>query len=389
MPNRKFEGKMSAKTTHFKVGNGDMMLMEFESGRRLLVDIRIRAAADNPDEEAPDVGTQLRDRLARDGQGRLYVDAFLLSHPDQDHCTGLQNHFHLGPLSDWKKADDKIVIREMWSSPIVFRRASKDHVLCDDAKAWATEARRRVALFRNQGVLLDGDRIQIMGEDVDGKTDDLGPILIKAGKRFSTICGTTDASFSSFLLAPMPADDDAEDELLSKNNSSVIMQLTLTADGNSTAARYLLGGDAEVAIWEKIWQTYAADVLQYDVLIAPHHCSWHSLSWDSWSEKGKDAKVSADARNALSQAQSGATILASSNEIKDDTNDPPCIRAKREYVGIIGGTVSGTFRCLADEPGDEPFELTISRLGHKADRKRLIPAAGLGTAVGTEALGHG
>ena len=379
---------MSAKTTHFKVDNGDMTLIGFESGRRLLVDIKIRGAADDADDETPDVGSQLRERLTRDEQGRLFVDAFLLSHPDQDHCSGLQTHFHLGPPSQWNKDDDKIVIREMWSSPIVFRRAGRDHVLCEDAKAWATEARRRVKLFRSQGYFFDGDRIQILGEDVDGKTDDLGAILVKAGTRFSTICGATDACFESLLLAPLASEDQNEEEVLSKNNSSVVMRLTLAAGGKSQAARYLLGGDAEVAIWEKIWDKYAPDDLKYDVLLAPHHCSWHSLSWDSWSEEGDNAKVSEKARNALSQVEPGAMILASSRTIKADDIDPPCIRAKREYAGFVK-PVAGSFRCLADEASDDPLDLFVSEYGPKPDRKRLVTASGLATAVGSEALGHG
>ena len=40
----------------------------------------------------------------------------------------------------------------------------------------------------------------------------------------------------------------------------------------------------------------------------------------------EQAEVSEKARNALSQARDGATIVASSNPIKDDDNDPPCIR---------------------------------------------------------------
>src|SRR5580700_8197219 len=155
------------KTVHFRVDNGDMTLVELESGRRILIDINIRSAADDEDDETPDVAKQLRDRLDRDEKGRLYVDAFLLTHPDEDHIRGLKKHFHLGDPASWSKRADNILIREMWSSPIVFRRASKGHALSEDASDWATEARRRVKLFREGHAVGDGDRITILGEDVD------------------------------------------------------------------------------------------------------------------------------------------------------------------------------------------------------------------------------
>jgi hypothetical protein len=73
----------------------------------------------------------------------------------------------------------------MWSSPIVFRRASKTHTLSDDAKAFNTEARRRVQLNRDKNFVVgNGDRIQIMGEDIDGKTDDLTSIVRKVDTLF-------------------------------------------------------------------------------------------------------------------------------------------------------------------------------------------------------------
>ena len=153
------------------------------------MDCNIRDADDDPEDEPADVGTQLRSRLKRDARGRLYVDAFLLTHPDQDHCRGLQNHFHIGSPAAWNKNDDKILIREMWSSPIVFRRASKLHSLCDDAKAWNKEARRRVAYYRANRYAVDGERIVILGRDVDGKTDDLAGILVEVDTEFSRING--------------------------------------------------------------------------------------------------------------------------------------------------------------------------------------------------------
>ncbi|RRS02935.1 metallohydrolase, partial [Aquabacterium soli] len=321
------------------------------------------------------IAKDLRDRIKKDGKGRPYVDAFLLSHPDEDHCRGLERHFHLGPIADYpddakEYKDKKIVIREMWSSPIVFRRASKSHTLCRDAEAFDKEARRRVALnLEKKFVVDDGDRIQVMGEDVDGKTDDLEPICRKVNTTFNTICGRSSSYFSAYLLGPIEAQDEEDkEELLAKNQSSIIINFTLAADSKTPdGAKFLSGGDAEVYIWREQWSRHKHEVavLQYDLLQAPHHCSWHSLSEDSWSEKKRKAKVDADARSALSQVRSGGFIVASSKPIKDDDKDPPCIRAKEEYEDILKG-VGGTFYCTAEYPKEasvEPLEFTVGKNG--------------------------
>ena len=345
---------MSPKITLFPVGNGDMTLVRTESGRRILVDINIRAAADDPDDDTPDAAQLLRDRLERDSEGRWYVDVLLVSHPDRDHCTGLRQHFHMGPPGEWSATADKILIRELWSSPMVFRRASRRNVLCDDARAFNAEARRRVRRYRDDGqAVKDGNRILILGEDEDGRTDDLDAILVLVDEAFSRVNGKEDASMTARLLGPMPSDDGDDDETLSKNNSSTILRFALAGAGIPDKCRLLTGGDAQVAIWERLWQRYRwrADWLSYDILQAPHHCSWHSLSYDSWSEQGEDAEVCQAARDALAQTRGGATIVASSNPIKDDDSDPPCIRAKREYETIASG-VAGSFVCVGEEPSD-------------------------------------
>ncbi|NKC11574.1 MAG: hypothetical protein GKR94_05025 [Gammaproteobacteria bacterium] len=156
-----------------------------DNGQTILIDINIRADADDDGKEVPDVADDLRKRLKRNSAGRLYVDAFLLSHPDQDHIRGLREHFHLGPPSEWSKDDDNIFIREMWSSPIVFRRASPSLTLCEDAKAWAKEARRRVKRFRDDRFdTAEGDRTLIMSEDENGKTNDILDIVVKLNETF-------------------------------------------------------------------------------------------------------------------------------------------------------------------------------------------------------------
>lgn len=366
---------MVAKVTYFAVDNGDMSLIRLANSDEtsLLVDCKIREAADDPNNSTLDVGVSLRDRLKKDAKGRPYVDAMLLSHPDEDHCLGLRKHFWLGALSGYSddnkpESEKRIVIRQIWSSSMVFRRASKNHVLCDDAKAFNKEAKRRIKENReNSFAVSDGDKILLLGEDVDGKTDDLSPILIKRGEEFSGINGKATEYLKSFLLAPFNKQDDDSEEELTKNNSSVILSFSIKHSEHSNAASTVLtGGDAGVAIWERVWDEYAATELEYDLLLTPHHCSWRSLSYDSWSEKGEKAVVSVKARSALGQANSGAVIISSSKPIKDDDSDPPCIRAKREYRSILG--TSGIFKCTGEEPTSAkpaPIDLETTTSGFK------------------------
>lgn len=385
---------MSAMITFFPVGCGDMALvcLADDPATHLLMDVNIRAAADDPNDDTRDVAQDLRDRLPRDAHGRPYVDAFLLSHPDKDHCAGLEKHFHLGPIADYSDDDlpdpeKKIVIREIWSSPMVFRRASKSHTLCSDAKAFNREAKRRVQRFKDGRPSVDGERVLILGEDENGKTDGLGAILVRTGETFDTINGKHSAYFQAQLLAPRPQQSGDDETLLSKNHSSVILNMRIASSLlHPDACRFLTAGDAEVAIWERLWKRYAAtpDVLAYDLLLAPHHCSWHSLSYDSWSDLREKAKVAPDARSALAQARFGAMIVASAKPIKDDDSDPPCIRAKREYKAILADH-SGTFLCTGEEPNaaaPEPLEIEITAAGakRKQARTRGVAAATIAAA---------
>ena len=76
---------------------------------------------------------------------------------------------------------------------------SKTHRLSDDAKAFNSEARRRVKLNRDKNFAVgNGDHIQIIGEDINGKTDDLTSIVRKVDSRFSTINGKSSTSSLRF-----------------------------------------------------------------------------------------------------------------------------------------------------------------------------------------------
>ncbi len=390
---------MSTTLSFFPVDNGDMTLIKLGDAAEttVLIDCNIREAADAEDDDTRDVAADLRKRLKRDDKKRPYVDAFLLTHPDQDHCRGLERHFYLGPPGDYpddKKADGekRIMIREIWSSPLIFRRASKEHTLCDDADAFNIEAKRRVRVNRNKKFKVEsGDRILVLGEDEDGKTDDLGPILVKVDDTITKINGTEVSCLTASLLAPLAGADEETEEALGKNHSSVILNFELAADEKSTeTCHFLTGGDAEVLIWEMLWDKFEDDpgVLEYDLLQTPHHCSWHSLSHDSWSELGEDAEVSEPARSALSQILDKGKIVASSCPIKDDDCDPPCWGAKQEYESIVN-KVQGTFYCTGEYPKTdavEPLEFTIGDSGFEVKAKATAKASLLRATTASSGL---
>lgn len=372
---------MSTKITFFPVGNGDMTLIELDDAKqtKILIDMNIRQSADDEtNEDYFDVATELRNRLKNDSKGRPYIDVFLQTHPDQDHLRGLARHFHLGAVDDYKepKEDEpaKIIIQEIWSSPIVWRRADRrtGHTLCDDAKAFNTEAKRRVNLYKKTKEIGEaGDRIRIIGKDENGKTDDLEAILTEVDKTFTKINERETQMVEVYVLGPLPTIDEEDDEdRLAKNRSSVILQFKIAArPGGEKNNRFLCGGDAEVAIWRELWRKHKdnLDCLRYDILLTPHHCSWHSLSEDSWKDS-KNPQVDEDAKSALSQAERYATLVASSNAIKDDDNDPPCWGAKKEYEAIAAN-VSGEFVSTGTKD-QEVIEILLTSGGPQKSSKR-------------------
>ena len=380
---------MAVQLQFFPVGNGDMTLIKTDTGKTVLIDCNIRKAADDDSEDEFDAASALKDALERDFEGRYHLDGMVLSHPDKDHCSGLETHFHLEAPDDWSEKDDKIIIDTMLSSPIVFRRMNDGESLCDDAKAWRKEAKRRVNLHKKSGVQSTaGQAILILGEDIDGKTDELEEILVKVGETFSELRGE-DAGFDARLIGPVPDDEvgDDEKEKLSKNNSSVIMNVSLHAEGVSDATKFLTGGDAEVEVWKQVWVREGAtpETLEYDVLQAPHHCSWRSLSEESWSESNGTATVDDEAYAALSQARTGAIVVSSSKPVKSDDSDPPCIGAKETYEDM---TNVDDFLCTGEHPTESDPDVLIIEVFADGWRKlttkiSTVSALGLGSVAAT------
>jgi hypothetical protein len=381
--------------TFFPVGekNGGMTLIKLNDTKKttILIDCSI---GDEPIAHHCDVSQELRDRLPTDSNKRPYVDAFIVTHRHDDHVKGFINHFHTGPLDEYDDDTDdkKIVIREMWSSHNFWKSSSGNYKLCESAKAFNKEMKRRVELFKEKNAIQpEGDRAIVIGKDPEGRTDDIGDINYDIGHTFTKINNTDISSkLEGFIISPIEQQKNEDDECFTdKNRQSIVMQLTVFQGEYSN--KLMMAADAECLVWDTLWKKYKNDTekLEYDILSAPHHCSWHSLSYDSQSECD-DPKICKDAKKALSEHKNGAFIVSQSKIIKGSDNDPPSQAAKDEYLGTVG---EDQFICTNEHPDQEkPEPIEFNLTGDGPQKKGVKEKSKLATAAlasTREAYPHG
>ncbi len=393
---------MSTSTvTFYPVDNGGMTLIKLndDAETTVLVDMYIRPAADDPDGEKFDVSTHLRRQL-NTSDDKPYVDVFLLTHNDDDHIKGIKEHFHLGAMDNYTLPSDDddptpIVIREIWGSSRFWQRSSDSNKLSDDAKAFNKEMKRRVKLFEDtKEIQEEGDRAIIIGSDPDGKTDGLDAIVREIDSTFTKVNEREmEDKLKVCVLGPISKQEDEEDEdFKTANRGSVIMQLAVkeTSAWDSYDNLLLFTGDADVLVWESLWDKHeGTDALDYDILLVPHHCSWRSLSYDSESDCD-NPQLSKNAKSALNQAKESAHAVSPSKPIKDDDDTPPSQLAKNEYVEVVG---TDNFICTTEEPSEDDPQPVVFSL--TADGPQLQPTKSkprtskVATAATGESFGHG
>ena len=336
-----------SKIIFYPVDNGNMVFIKLEDNTTILIDMHIRKKShDDNAEEFYDVLSHLKDNLEKDCKGRYFVDAFILTHLDKDHIGGLEDNFYLGAIDNYSNTDEndeKIIIKETWSSDRFRQRQTDDRNFSDDAKAYNTEMRRRVKLYKEKkSVQKEGDKVIVIG----GEDKEIKNITYEIEKSVSKVNSKPFDNFTINILGPLELQkNEDKKEFDKKNRGSVILQLEITV--GSYTNKVLLTGDAEVDVCEYMNDKYGSDKLEYDILCSPHHCSMASLGRKN-KETNKYDK-SKKAIDALSHAKEGAIIISSSKEILDDDKNPPHYEAKQEYIKIINHR-KDDFICTGEYP---------------------------------------
>ena len=322
------------------VGSGDSTTIVINDEHVMQVDLRQMESSSEEDDPHASVG-DLLEKLLPQKDGKPYLAAFVLTHPDKDHCQG------------FAELMDHVSIGEIWLAPRVLSEFDED--LCDDAQIFKDEAERRIKQARS-GNTNSGDRVRIIGysdilaeEDYDGFPEEM---LTIPGNEVTEIDGEElSSAFRAFVHAPFKEDAEAE-----RNDTSIGLQVTLkTADASCKA---LLLGDLSNPTVNQIFSRSDDADLEWNVLLAPHHCSKTVMYVPN--DDGDDVldnQLMSKIDNAGGECR---YIVASSEPIpsrNQSGDNPPHARAKNRYEEIVE---QGHFLCTQEHPSeDEPEPIVI------------------------------
>jgi hypothetical protein len=326
---------MDPRITYFPVGNGDCSLITLSDNTQIIVDCNTtEEASDESDPSRYDVHQHLLD-FGKKLNGKIpHVDVFILTHADQDHCRGFNNMFYTGDPAKYTvkhSKEDLILIDELWFTHRIF--ATHEGEPSKWAKAFRKEAQRRIDLHlatspaRNDA----GNRIRVVGHSNNPAYKGLDDLVVTPGNYIDVIDQKEKRDFRFFVHAPFRKEVDSK--LAERNDTSVVLQACFDVGKTQHAGLAMFGGDAGAAIWSKILELSKDATLQFDLFLAPHHCSWTFFSELPYKENKVAAK---DSLKILDKALDGARVIASCKPIKPDDDNPPHHAAKVEYVRAVG-----------------------------------------------------
>ena len=330
------------KLTIFASGNGDTIMIEAHD-RTIITDIHYRSGqADDDNDEVPDFLPDIRASCPDD-----HLHIFVLTHPDKDHLGGWSEIFHCGApeAHDPSPEDDdpKIVVNEIWCTSY----ALDPHYVADQARPLIDEIKRRDRLKGTDSEHRDGNRLVVMNASThsDGSVTD--------GLSWRILAPTEDE-----VNIPEASEDETP---TSSNSTSLVFQWTINVSGYDNY--FLLCGDSTLDVWERIEQEiYSSDPgqLSWHILVAPHHCSRHSIGRvENGNGTDNEFEESEEALRALGEQRGNGFVVSSSKRIVRGAQTPPSFHAKNRYLKILArnGEVTDTererFLCTGGSADDE------------------------------------
>lgn len=312
----------------------------------------LEKAKDNEDPAYPIIDELVR--LLPKKNGKPYLSVFALTHPDQDHILGFTELLK------------KTTIGEIWHTPRIFRDFKDKEVLCDDAVAFHKEVhRRREAIIQNPMNVKAGDRVRVIGHDdilKEEKYKGFPQERTSVPGNLITVLDDTNVSnsFEAFVHAPFKVDAAG-----TRNNTSLSLHINIK-EGNSSG-KALFFGDREYPTIKEIFEVTIENnreqYLEWEILLAPHHCSKKTMYWKKEGEDEESFRPDI-MKDFETYQESSCYIIASANSdfIDQDGDNPPHGKARKQYEKIVD---AGQFLCTHQHPSKESPEPIVFELSPK------------------------
>ena len=310
------------------VGCGDTTTIVVSETEVIQIDINDKLMADEEGNEHIPIVDELVAKLPKRND-KPYLSCFVLTHPDLDHCRGFEDLLK------------RVTIGEIWHTPRIFREYEDQCDLSADAQAFRKEAHRRAKRsIEVGGDPGPGDRVRIIGyaselfepgERYYGFPEQ--QFYTRPGNAVVTLDGANVADrFRAFIHAPFKGG--LADE---RNETSLAMQVVI---GPGNPIRGLFLGDVSyptlMQIFEETHRHDNDDMLLWNVLLGPHHCSKKAM----YERDGQGNDVpQQDVLNELLACQlDTGYIVASSSEFPHSNSpgdNPPHRKARNRYEEIV------------------------------------------------------
>ncbi len=372
------------KIKYYPVDNGDTSLITLNDDTTILIDCNLREGdANTDDNNIYPVKYDLLNSIQKRDDNK-FIDLFILTHPDQDHCRGFDKNFYQGDPDDYNKTNrdnEEIIIDEIWVTSMLFTWD-----LCDDANAMRNEVNRRKKLTGSEKDKR-GNRLCLIGYDSDTKFENVTQYV--PGNEINTINDITYDTFSFFIHAPFKQgliDSKANQD---RNSSSIVVQTRFkeNASDNDHSSYAIFGGDSDHYIWQKIIEVTEENdnekYLKWDLLMAPHHCSWTYFNNVPYDNNGNQEPQNYSIKLLEEYRESGGAIISSSKKVVDAKPNPPHYAAKEEYLKYLDSEESDFYELatIPSEKTPEPVEFIMTNKGpQKSTEKAKVALASAGGA---------
>lgn len=354
---------MTATLTFHPLGNADCTRFDLADGRKMLVDYADMKNRDDPWDRRIDLPAELKADLR--AAKRDYYDVVCFTHLDDDHCRGAGDFFVLQHALKYQ-GEERTGIRELW----VPAAAILEDGCEDSARIIRQEARDRLKQGSGIRVFSRPAKLKEWLEENGLTLESREHLITDAGQPVPGYSTSGPERVEFFIHSPFGWRQD-DNELVDRNQDSVVFQATFAEGGRLTRALFMSDIDHDAI--EKIVTTTKKhgneDRLLWDVFKVPHHCSYTAVG----PEKGEDETQPTDEVKWLceTQGQERHTMMSTSKSIPikgsdEDKDVQPPHREAAAYYKRVASAKDGQFKVTMDLPSaskPKPTRIEITDRG--------------------------